>query len=57
MMVNGGKSSLEIKIVGSVADKDEVHLIKNITEVFLIEQRIRSLLDENEEEGVSMISV
>ena len=47
MMVNGGKSSLEIKIVGSVADKDEVHLIKNITEVFLIEQRIRKLLDEN----------
>lgn len=42
-----GKNSLEIKIVGSVADKDEVHLIKNITEVFLIEQRIRSLLDEN----------
>ena len=47
MMVNGGKNSLEIKIVGSIADKDEVHLIKNITEVFLIEQRIRSLLDEN----------
>jgi hypothetical protein len=57
IMVNGGKSSLEIKIVGSIADKDEVHLIKNITEVFLIEQRIRSLLDENGEEGVSMISV
>ena len=56
MMVNGGKSSLEIKIVGSIADKDEVHLIKNITEVFLIEQRIKSLLDENEE-GISMISV
>jgi len=47
MVVNRGKNSLEIKIVGSVADKDEVHLIKNITEVFLIEQRIRSLLDEN----------
>ena len=52
-----GENSLEIKIVGSVADKGEVHLIKNITEVFLIEQRIKSLLDENEEEGVSMISV
>jgi len=56
MMMNGGKSSLEIKIVGSVADKDEIHLIKNITEVFLIEQRIRSLLDGNKEEDVSMIS-
>ncbi len=42
-----GKNSLEIKIVGSVTDKDEVHLIKNITEVFLIERRIKSLLDEN----------
>lgn len=52
-----GENSLGIKIVGSVADKDEVHLIKNITEVFLIEQRIKSLLGENEEEGVSMISV
>jgi len=48
---------LEIKIVGSIADKDEVHLIKNITEVFLIEQRIRSLLNENEEESNLMTSV
>ena len=39
----GGVGPLEIKIVGSIADKDEVHILKNITEVFLIEQRIRSL--------------
>ncbi len=39
---------MEIKIVGSIADKDEVHLLKNITEVFLIEQRIRSLHNELE---------
>ena len=57
MMNEWGKNSLEIKIVGSVADKDEIHLIKNITEVFLIEQRIRSLHDENKEEGALMISV
>ena len=44
----GGIESLEIKIVGSIADKDEVHIIKNITEVFLIERRIRNLLDEDE---------
>ena len=44
----GGVGSLEIKIVGSIADKDEVHILKNITEVFLIEQRIRSLHDESE---------
>jgi len=47
---------LEIKIVGSIADKDEVHIIKNITEVFLIERRIRNLLDEDEED-TPMISV
>ena len=57
MMVNGGKRSMGIKLVGSVAEKDEVHLIKNVTEVFLIEQRIRRLLDKDEEEGVSMVSV
>ncbi len=44
----GGVGSLEIKIVGSIADKDEVHILKNITEVFLIEQRIRSLHDKLE---------
>ena len=44
---------MEIKIVGSVADKDEVHQIKNITEVFLIEQRIRNLLnDDNGEQNL-----
>ena len=48
---------MKIKIVGSIADKDEVHIIKNITEVFLIERRIRNLLDEDEEENTSMISV
>ena len=48
---------MEIKIVGSIADKDEVHIIKNITEVFLIERRIRNLLDEDEEENTQMISV
>ena len=48
---------MEIKIVGSIADKDEVHIIKNITEVFLIERRIRNLLDEDEEEDTPMISV
>jgi len=52
-----GEKSLEIKIVGSIADKDEIHLIKNITEVFLIEQRIRNLLNENEEESNPMTSV
>ena len=48
---------MEIKIVGSIADKDEVHIIKNITEVFFIEQRIRNLLDEDDEEDTPMISV
>jgi len=48
---------LDIKIVGSIAEKDEVHIIKNITEVFLIEQRIRNILDKNEEEINPIISV
>ena len=54
--MNGGKP-LEIKIVGSVADKDEVHLIKNVTEVFLIEQRIKGILDEDDEESNLFLSV
>ena len=35
---------MELKIVGSIAEKDEVHVLRNITEVFLIERRIRNLL-------------
>ena len=48
---------MEIKIVGSLADKDEVHDLKNITEVFLITQRIRNLVDEPDEEKSILISV
>jgi len=45
--VNLGEKHMELKIVGSLADHDEVHLMKNVTEVFLIEQRIRNLMDSD----------
>ena len=35
---------MEIKIVGSIGDHDDVHLIKKVTEVFLIEHRIKDLI-------------
>ena len=35
---------MEIKIVGSIGDSDEVDTIKRITEVFIIEQRIKDLM-------------
>ncbi|MEM0466539.1 MAG: hypothetical protein QXX20_02915 [Candidatus Thermoplasmatota archaeon] len=44
--VNGGvDKKVEIKIVGSIADKDEVDVLKSITEVFIIERRIRDLFE------------
>jgi len=42
---------MEIKLVGAVAEKDEVHLIKNVTEVFLIEQRIRNIFCDKDEDA------
>jgi len=35
---------MQIKIVGSIGDHDEVDTIKKITEVFIIESRIKSLM-------------
>ena len=42
---------MQIKIVGTIADREEVDLIKKVTEVFVIERRIKDLfiLDDLEE--------
>jgi len=34
---------MEIKIVGSIADHDEVDVIKKVSEIFVIERRIKGL--------------
>ncbi|MCX6665697.1 MAG: hypothetical protein NT038_06530 [Euryarchaeota archaeon] len=41
---------MEIKIVGSIGDRDEVDTIKRITEVFIIERRIKNLVYPQESE-------
>ena len=41
---------MEIKIVGSIGDRDEVDAIKRITEVFIIERRIKNLVYPQESE-------
>jgi len=38
------EKKMQIKIVGSIGDHDEVDTIKKITEVFIIESRIKSLM-------------
>lgn len=35
---------MEIKIVGSIGDHDDLTTIKRITEVFIIERRIKNLM-------------
>jgi|GEM_PF-3590918 hypothetical protein len=37
---------MEIKIVGSVSDREEIDTIKRITEIFLIEKRIKDMVIE-----------
>jgi hypothetical protein len=49
-VLGGVDKTVEIKIVGSIADKDEVDTIKGITEVFIIERRIRNIFEKIEQE-------
>lgn len=39
---------MKIKIVGAIADHDEVDTIKKVTEIFVIERRIKGLFIPNE---------
>lgn len=35
---------MQIRIVGSIGDHEDIHLIKNVTEVFIVENRIKKLI-------------
>ena len=37
---------MQIRIVGSINGKDEANLIKGVSELFIIESRIKSLMEE-----------
>ena len=39
---------MQIKIVGSIGDHEDVNTIKRITEVFIIERRIKKLMIADE---------
>ena len=39
---------MEIKIVGSINGMDEANMIKNITKVFVVESRIKTIINEEE---------
>ena len=49
----GEFSDMKIKIVGSAGDQDEVNTIRHMTEIFLIERRIREIVKNHENKSLS----
>lgn len=47
---------MKIKIVGSAGDQDEVNTIRNTTEIFLIERRIREIVKNHENKSLSELT-
>ena len=54
-MAGGGRSNMEIRIVGSINGKDEANMIKSITKVFVVESRIKTMM--HDEDSVSFKNV
>lgn len=46
---------MEIRIVGSINGMDEANLIKSITKVFMIENRIKTIINDKESLELSKI--
>lgn len=56
LMGKGHKFHQQICIVGSIAEKEEIDVFKNVTEVFLLERRLKTIFKKTEDESAPLIS-